>query len=627
VTEIDEELGAVFACNPWDNEFGTRIAFATWGGPARSITCDRGEFLGRNGCVGEPAALTGGDALSGRAGAGLDPCAALQMEVTLKAGERVGLRFLLGQAPDRKSARELLLRYRAVDLPVPFQAIADYWDKILSCIQVETPEHPLNFLLNRWLLYQTAVCRYLARAAFYQAGGAYGFRDQLQDAMALALSTPELTRAQIVRASARQFPEGDVQHWWHPPSGRGVRTRFSDDRLWLPFVAAHYVAVAGDSSVLDETTPFLEGEPLAPDKEDSYFQPQTSKLEATVYEHCARAIEVSLQVGQHGLPLMGCGDWNDGMNRVGIEGKGESVWLGWFLYATLQEFAPLATRRGEEERAKRWLEHAQALQAALEREAWDGAWYRRAYYDDGTALGSASNIECRIDSLAQSWAVISGAADLHRARRAMDSVEQNLTRSGDDMILLFTPPFNRTERDPGYIKGYLPGVRENGAQYTHAAVWCVIARALLGDGDKAFELMTMLNPICHGHTRARVHRYKVEPYVVAADVYAEPPHVGRGGWTWYTGAAGWMYRAGIEYLLGFRVRNGAIVLDPCIPREWKGFKVNYRHGSSLYEISIENPNQVNRGVKEIAFDDRVLEGNTVPLLDDGQKHRVTATLC
>ncbi len=628
VTEWDSPTGAVFTHNPLHNEFGARIAFADLGGLQTSFTCDRTEFLGRHGNLDEPAALKGEVALGNQAGAGLDPCCALQAVLELKPGQQASVVFLLGQAADRETARGLVLRYRAADVDAVLAGVRSHWDQILGTVQVETPDRSMDLMLNRWLQYQTIVCRLWARAAFYQAGGAYGFRDQLQDTMALTLALPDAARAHLLRAAARQFVEGDVQHWWHPPTGRGVRTRCSDDLVWLPYAAAHYVAVTGDAAVLDEKAAFLEGQLLEPGQYDAYFTPTVSPQVGTLFEHCARALDRSLAVGEHGLPLIGNGDWNDGMNRVGNQGKGESVWLAWFLYATLQNFAALAERRGASEQAVRWRAHAVGLQASIEGEAWDGAWYRRAYFDDGTPLGSAGNAECRIDSIAQSWGVLSGAADPVRARRAMEAVDVYLVRPGDDLVLLFTPPFDRTGTDPGYIKGYLPGVRENGGQYTHAAVWCVMARAQLGDGERAAELFAMLNPVNHAASRAGVHAYKVEPYVVAADIYAEPPHVRRGGWTWYTGAAGWMYRAGLESMLGLTKRGDVLHVAPCIPPHWSGFRVRYRYGATDYEISVENPHSVAHGVARIDLDGAKLEypEQGVALRDDRQAHRVNVVL-
>jgi cyclic beta-1,2-glucan synthetase len=626
VTELDGETGALFARNPWNEELAERIAFADLGGKQTSWTADRTEFLGRNGCLEAPAALAAGVALAGRAGAGLDPCAALRATLQLAPGERRELRFLLGQGEDAGAARRLVAAYRAADLDALLADVTRHWDDILGAVQVRTPDRSLDLMVNRWLLYQALACRIQARTAFYQAGGAFGFRDQIQDAMALAVPRREVLHEQILRAAARQFPEGDVQHWWHPPSGKGVRTRISDDRVWLPYAVHHYLEVTGDLAILDQEVPFLEGEPLKPEERETYFQPAVSTERATIYEHCARALDRSLAAGPHGLPFIGTGDWNDGMNRVGVEGRGESVWLAWFLHMNLWEFARYAEGRGERERATRWRTRVHEIKAAVEIAGWDGDWYRRAFYDDGTPLGSAADAECRIDAIAQSWAVISGAASPERARRAMAAVEEYLVRRGDGLVLLFTPPFDKTPRDPGYIKGYLPGTRENGGQYTHAALWSLIGFAALGDGDKAGELFTILNPINHASTRAGVYRYKVEPYVVAGDVYAERPHIGRGGWSWYTGSAGWMYRAGVEWLLGFRLRGTKLHLDPVIPRSWPSFEIVFRYHSSRYTLQVENPRGVCRGVVKVTIDGEETAEREIPLADDGREHRIEVVL-
>ncbi len=622
VTELDAQSGALFARSAWGGEFGGRIAFADLAGKQTSFTGDRAEFLGRNGTPESPVALERGGPLSGRVGAGLDPCAALETSIELRAGARAEIVFFLGQAENKDQVRALLARYRAADLDATLASVTGRWEEVLSTVQVSTPDRAMDLLLNRCLLYQTLACRVWARAAFYQLSGAYGFRDQLQDVMALCVADRKAARQHLLLAASRQFTEGDVQHWWHPPSGRGVRTRISDDLLWLPYAVVQFIEVTGDMTVLDESVRFLDGEVLAPGQTDAYFEPRVSETSASLFEHCARALDHSLAVGSHGLPLIGTGDWNDGLNRVGELGKGESVWLGWFLHSILWEFAKVAAARGEHQRAETWRLHVSALKAALEREAWDGGWYRRAYFDDGTPLGSAVNAECRIDSIAQTWGVMSGAAEPSRVARAMAAVDEHLVRRPEGLVLLLTPPFNHAPQDPGYVKAYVPGIRENGGQYTHAAAWAVIAFAELSDGDKAVELFRMLNPIARTDSRSSVQRYKVEPYALAGDVYSEAPHVGRGGWTWYTGSAGWLYRAGVEWILGFRVHGTTLSIDPCIPRNWPGYSIDFRYHSATYRIVVDNPSSVTRGVALAELDGKLLRGPaTIQLADDGIVHR------
>ena len=628
MTEIDSRTGAMFARNPWSQGFGTHIAFAALGGQATEWTADRREFIGRNGTLEGPAALASMGPLSNKVGAGLDPCAALRTCVDLPPDGTVEIVFFLGQAATAEEARDLVVKYRAIDLDAVLRDVRETWEDVLGTVQVTTPDRAMDIMLNGWLLYQSLACRIWARSAFYQASGAYGFRDQIQDVMALLTARPQIARAHLLRAAARQFAQGDVQHWWLPHSGEGVRTRISDDRAWLGYAVAQYVEVTGDVAILDEPLPFLQGPELEPDQHDSFFLPTISDESASLFEHCARALDQSLALGRHGLPLMGTGDWNDGMNRVGEQGAGESVWLGWFLDVALKAFVPLANARGEVERAARWRDHATALESALEHEAWDGAWYRRAWFDDGAPIGAAANAECRIAAIAQSWAVISGAADPERAAQAMAAVEQHLIRPEDQLALLFAPPFDKTALEPGYIKAYPPGVRENGGQYTHAATWSAIAFAKLGEGDKAAALFAQLNPINHARTPAEVECYKVEPYVVAADIYSMPPHVGRGGWTWYTGSAGWMQRAGIESIIGLQLHNAHLRLDPCIPKAWPGFRVTLRHRSSRYEVVVENPDHVSAGIASALVDGSAVEHRplSLPLLDDGAVHQVLVRL-
>jgi cyclic beta-1,2-glucan synthetase len=627
-TEIDTATGAMFAQNPWSGAFGSRIAFADMGGRQSDWTGDRREFIGRNGTLARPEALVGPPSFSKMTGAGLDPCSAMNATIKLAPNETMEVVFFLGQAANADDARSLIARYRAADLDAIRGEVTEHWDSVLGAVQVRTPDRAMDIMLNGWLLYQTLACRVWARSAFYQSSGAYGFRDQLQDGTALVTTSPAMTREHLLRAASRQFMEGDVQHWWLPHSGQGVRTRISDDRAWLAYTAVHYIDRSGDRAILDEMVPFLEGPKLVAGEHDSFFQPTVSDKVVTLFEHCACALDQSLALGSHGLPLIGTGDWNDGMNRVGEGGEGESVWLGWLLYATLNSFIPLADARGEVRRSTAWRAHAIELQASLEREAWDGDWYRRGWFDDGTPLGSAVSDECQIDSIAQSWAVLSGAADLERATRAMAAVERELILTQSGVALLFKPPFDKTSLDPGYIKGYPPGIRENGGQYTHAALWSVMALAQLGEGDKATNLFSLLNPINHARTRADVHRYKVEPYVVAADIYAVAPHVGRGGWTWYTGSAGWMQRAGIESILGMRVRGATLYLDPRIPKSWPGFSMTIRYRSACYEIQVDNPDGYGQGVKTAELDGVRIDARplSMPLVDDGMTRRLLLRL-
>jgi cyclic beta-1,2-glucan synthetase len=625
-TEIDKPTSALFAQNPWSEDFNRRVAFLDLKGRQTAWTADRCEFLGRNGTPEKPWALMGDAPLSMRTGAGLDPCGVLQTEIRLAPGAETEIVVTLGQAESRSEAQALIARTRNADLDSLLADVNAFWDETLGSIEIKTPDRSMDLLLNRWLLYQTLSCRMWARAGFYQASGAYGFRDQLQDCLALCVSHPEIARRHILRTAARQFPEGDVQHWWLPETGKGVRTTISDDRAWLAYVVSHYVDVTGDTTILDEQVPFLDGQRLKPGEHEAFFQPQPTSETATLYEHCARGLDLCLPVGAHGLPLMGSGDWNDGMNRVGENGKGESVWLGWFVYDVLTKFIPVAEARSDGKRTATWLLHTTVLKDALEDNGWDGDWYRRAYYDDGTPLGSVANAECRIDSIAQSWSVLSGAAEPARAARAMQAVDKYLVRGGDQLILLFTPPFVDTQHDPGYIKGYPAGLRENGGQYTHGVLWTVAAFAELGMGNRAGELFSMLNPINHSRSRTAAQRYRVEPYVACGDVYSVPPHVGRGGWTWYSGSAGWMYRVGIEWILGLHVKAGKLVLDPCIPSHWPRFEATLRYKGATFKIMVENPIGVCKGIAELTLDDVPVEGPAIVLPQDGGTHQIRAVM-
>ncbi len=591
VTASDAESGAILATNRSRGEFSNRTTFAALVAPAGSkpsVTADRTAFLGRTGSVSDPAAMHSGEPLDGRTGAGLDPCAAFRTTVTIPPGATVEIVLLLGEAENETKARSLLHTYGNLGtINKSLDTARDFWRDMLGGVQIETPSPALDIMVNGWLAYQNLACRVWGRSAYYQSGGAFGFRDQLQDSAALLYLDPSLTRSQILLHAAHQFVEGDVMHWWHPPTSKGIRTRFSDDLLWLPYITSFYIASTGDRSVLEASAPFVTGPQLAGDEDEQFMTPTDSGTSGSVYEHCCRSIDRSLTAGVHGIPLMGSGDWNDGMNRVGREGKGESVWLGFFLYSILEDFIPIAESRGDTERAQKYLEFKIKLGDALNAAGWDGGWYRRAYYDDGTPLGAASGDECRIDAIAQAWSVISGAAPADRAETALDAMEEHLVSESEKLIRLLTPAFDKTPHDPGYIKGYLPGVRENGGQYTHGVLWGVRALAEMGRTERATRLLEMLSPITHGRTPEEVDVYRVEPYVIAADVYGVAPHVGRGGWTWYTGSAGWMYRVALESLLGLTIVGGDhLELRPCVPESWPGFSVRMRLADkrTRYEI-------------------------------------------
>jgi cyclic beta-1,2-glucan synthetase len=625
MTEVDPRTGALYARNPYSTEFSRHVAFLDVDDPARSLSGDRTEFIGRNGSLQQPAAMRR-TRLSGKVGAGIDPCAAMQTSFTLVAGETREIVFRLGLGTDDAAATALVQRFRGVGAAHrTLASVRGQWQEILGAVQVRTPDPALNVLVNGWLPYQTLACRCWARSGYYQSGGAFGFRDQLQDMMAMVHSRPDLLREHLLCSASRQFREGDVQHWWHPPSGQGVRTRCSDDYLWLPLAVCRYITCTGDRAILDKPIHFLEGPAVNPEEDSYYDRPARSAEAESLYQHCVLAVRHGLNFGEHGLPLMGSGDWNDGMSRVGIHGKGESVWLGFFLCTVLEQFAALARTYEDTEFASVCDNERGKLRKNLESHAWDGAWYLRAWFDDGTPLGSAANTECQIDSLPQSWAVLSGATNMERCRAAMDSVQDRLVHSDQGLVQVLDPPFDVSAHDPGYIQGYAPGIRENGGQYTHAAIWAAMAFAGLGDNKRAWEVTNLINPIKHSLSAEACARYRVEPYIMTADVYAGAPHTGKGGWSWYTGSAGWMYRLVVESLLGLHREGNRLRLAPCLPEDWKTFEMDYRFLTSTYHIRIAKMPESGTA-PWIAVDGAIQEGMIVPLSDAHREYQVEVYL-
>jgi len=625
ITKNDPHSSAIFARNPYNSEFANRIVFFQTDSATHTVTGDRTEFIGRNGSLRNPAVMTRSN-LSGKTGAAFDPCAAIQVSFELAEDQEHEIIFRFGAGRDEDDVIKLLRRFQgSAAAREALEGVWNYWNKTLGAIQIETPDTAMDILSNGWLLYQTLACRIWARSGYYQSGGAFGFRDQLQDVMSLIHTEPALARKHLLLCASRQFREGDVQHWWHPPAGRGVRTHCSDDYLWLPLAVCRYVQSTGDTGVLNESAYFLEGRAVNPDVDSYYDLPARSEVSVSLYQHCVQTIVRGLRFGDHGLPLIGSGDWNDGMNMVGIKGKGESVWVGFFFYKVLIQFTKIAEMQGDIPFSEHCKDEAIRLQKNIEQNGWDGEWYRRAYFDDGSPLGSAVNPECRIDSIAQSWSVLSGAADTVRSRKAMDAFDKYLVRRDNKLIQLLDPPFDKSDLNPGYIKGYVPGVRENGGHYTHAAIWAAMAFAALGDSKRAWELLQIINPVNHTSSPEDIAVYKVEPYVVAADIYAVKPHTGRGGWTWYTGSAGWMYRLIVESLLGLRLEVDKLYIEPCIPADWETYTVNYRYRETVYRISIFQMHDVDSDLS-ITVDGVRKFDKMISLVDDRQEHKVQIKL-
>ncbi|MDR7811193.1 GH36-type glycosyl hydrolase domain-containing protein [Lacrimispora sp.] len=620
LTSYNNEHECLYSKNIYTMNFQNTYSYLFSSETIIGYTGDRKEFLGQKGSVREPRGAE--VKLSCNTGVCYDPCGAIQVSVAIQPQESKTVLFGLGQSTSLEEIYKIRNKYRETAASEKeLERVRAYWDGLLGTVKVKTKDRAVDILVNGWLLYQTVSCRIQARAGFYQCGGAYGYRDQLQDTLSLLFADSSILRRQILIACSRQFEEGDVQHWWHPPMGIGVRTRITDDLLWLPYCTAAYIRSTGDTTILKEQVPYIKGPLLKEGEHDMMFTPEISQSFESVYEHCKKAIGRT-NFGEHGLPLMGGGDWNDGMNEVGIEGKGESVWLAWFFYTVLGDFIPLCSQENDEAYGRELEQKREGLLQSIEEHTWDGEWYLRAFYDDGSKLGSKENDECRIDSISQSWSVISKGAKEDRAKTAMQSAWRYLLREEEAISLLLTPPFNKTSKNPGYIKNYIPGMRENGGQYTHAAVWLAIATSMLRDYHMAQTLFTILNPIHVTQTRKDVLRYEKEPYVMTADISLSPPYTGRGGWSWYTGSAGWMYQGLLSWFLGIRKEVNELVIDPATPASFGDFSIEYKYGRSIYEIRVESRSKGTLTTEAITVDDKLIKGNRVLLVDDGEKHLV-----